>query len=101
MAIELKPCPFCGKTPTINRLDPEERIAGIACGEGPCDKTGLCICFVVDKEAEAIGQWNTRAMPECVRGYLNIASQWIGYQGKIETRAARESVLKYYGEGGE
>lgn len=81
MATELKPCERCG------------------CDQLSLDHDTVKCCKCGHSEWES--NWNTRAMPECVREYLNIASQWIGYQGKIETRAALKSVLKYYGEGGE
>lgn len=58
-AKELKPCPFCGATPFLQRMD---GIVGISCGhDSACNKTGLAIAFSPEKEASAIAAWNRRA----------------------------------------
>lgn len=55
----LKPCPFCGATPFLQRMD---GIVGISCGkDSACNKTGLAMAFSPEKEETAVAAWNRRA----------------------------------------
>lgn len=54
----LLPCPFCGNVPTLRPH--ESGLTGIECGND-CDKTGLTICFLTEKQDTAIAAWNRRA----------------------------------------
>lgn len=59
MTTELKPCPFCGRVPTLKE---HGGIIGIVCGEGSeCDASGLGMAFLPQKRETAIACWNRRA----------------------------------------
>lgn len=54
MTEELKPCPFCGKTPKLYKSEYEEiEPFGIVCGE-------CAIVFLGATEKEVIEHWNRR-----------------------------------------
>jgi len=55
---ELKECPFCGVVPKAVVSEKENKLVGIVCGNTSCDKSGLIICYLKEKEETAINQWN-------------------------------------------
>jgi ssDNA-binding Zn-finger/Zn-ribbon topoisomerase 1 len=60
---ELKPCPFCGVTPTIEQIETTSMYS-VVCGYGStCKDSGLLIA-ISDRGkgiGPAIAAWNTRA----------------------------------------
>lgn len=76
MATELKPCPECGHEKPITV---DWRVHCPSCGH-----------------SEYHGNWNTRAMPKCVRCMLTAVQC---ASADFDHYAA--DVRKYYGEGGE
>ena len=57
---ELKPCPWCGETPKVLRLNFTDSIEyGVACLNMSCSIKPCSGCFDTTEE-EAIEHWNTR-----------------------------------------
>ena len=60
---ELKPCPFCGVTPTIEQIETTSMYS-VVCGHGgTCEGSGLLIAMVDRGKGigAAIAVWNARA----------------------------------------
>lgn len=58
--VELKPCPWCGETPKVLRLNFTDSIEyGVACLNMSCSIKPCSGCFDTTEE-EAIEHWNTR-----------------------------------------
>ena len=58
--IELKPCPFCGRTPTVteNKLNLKSILYGVICFGGENHSAGV---GYFQTEEEAAKHWNRRA----------------------------------------
>lgn len=62
--VELKPCPWCGKTPKVLRVDFTDPIEyGVACLNMSCPIRPSAGCF--DTEEEAAQAWNSMQERTC------------------------------------
>jgi hypothetical protein len=90
--IELLPCPFCGKVPTLER---DKKLAWILCPEGSiCRGSGIVQAFKVENMDEGIRVWNTRAdgaiRKACIEEAFGIVNN------SLNLRTAVEELCKHF-----
>ena len=57
--IDLLPCPFCGRIPTVEM---DRKLAWILCPEGSiCRGAGIVQAFSIKRISQGVKVWNTRA----------------------------------------
>lgn len=73
MENELKPCPFCGRTPYLNEIPPHTHmLPGLPDCEGECFVECNCTCCMSAKDREeAIKIWNTRVCDHASSSTIN------------------------------
>lgn len=59
MSVNLKPCPFCGKTPVLSG---DKKIRWIVCPpDSTCAGSGMAMGIAADDVDRGIEAWNTRS----------------------------------------
>lgn len=71
MADELKPCPFCGASARIRRIDicdaPEIVRYSVGCSELECIASSIMMGDMFETKDDAVSAWNKRSERTCTR----------------------------------
>lgn len=90
---ELKPCPFCGKTPVLSG---DKKIRWIVCpSDSPCSGSGMAMGIAADDVERGIEAWNTRHVTSLADAQAEIAR----LRGALEKTARALELAAPFADG--